>query len=67
MGYDWQEHDGLMTVMIDGKMPLPLAYIVTRDAPPWLVEPLRGETREFDSLEAAQLALILSFNSGDTK
>ena len=60
MGYEFQTHEGLVSVVVDGALPKPFMYINTIGAPPYLLEPLHGETLEFDSLEAAQAALILA-------
>jgi hypothetical protein len=60
MSYIFQEHDGLITVILDGKLPEPFMYINARSAPPWLVEPISGKSLAFESLEAAKAALILN-------
>jgi len=61
MSYRYQEHDGLISVMIDGQLPTPFMYIDARNPPPWWVEPIEGKRLgPFDSLVAAQAALILN-------
>lgn len=61
MAYIFQEHDGLITVVLDGKLPEPFMYIDAKNPPPWWVEPVEGKrVGPFHSLEAAKAALILS-------
>jgi hypothetical protein len=60
MSYEFQEHEGLVSVVVDGALPKPFMYIDTNGAPPYRVEPLHGETQEFDTYEAAQAALIFA-------
>jgi len=68
MSYSWMEHVGLYTVLVDGKPPRPFLYINGKDAPPWVVEPIRGKSFKLPSLEAAQFALILALNhQGESK
>ena len=62
---EWYEHDGLITCAPDGKMTDPFMYIVAKNPPPWKVENLDGTMGEFDSLEAAQLALLIRNGGGD--
>lgn len=66
MSFIYQEHDGLISVLVDGKLPEPFLYIDARSPPPWYVEPIAGKRLgPFDSLAAAQAALIL--NLGEKK
>ena len=61
MSYFYQEHDGLITVMVDGKIPVPFMYIDAKAPPPWWVEPIMGKRLgPFKSLAAAKAALILA-------
>jgi len=61
MTYDFQEHDGLISVVINGKLPEPFMYIDAKAPPPWYVEPVHGErVGPFESLDAAKAALILA-------
>lgn len=59
MTVEWYEHDGLITCVDGGKMIEPFMYIVAENPPPWKVENLDGTMGEFDSLEAAQLSLMI--------
>lgn len=60
MTYHWQEHDGIISLIIDGKLPVPFQYIVAVDPPPWRVDCIDGQGLEFETEDAAKLALILS-------
>lgn len=54
-------HDGkLIGVLVDGQLSSPFMYIVADAPPPWRVEAIDGPMMEFDSLEAAQLAVLLA-------
>lgn len=64
MTIDWQEHDGLIGVMMDGQLSDPFMYIVAKNPPPWIVEKFDGTTQAFDSLEAAQLAILIGQKGG---
>ena len=59
MSIEWYENDGLITCLAGGKMTEPFMYILAENPPPWKVENLDGTLNEFDSLEAAQLSLII--------
>ena len=66
LSFIYQEHDGLISVLANGKLPEPFLYIDARGAPPYWVEPIKGKRLgPFDSLAAAQAALIL--NLGEMK
>lgn len=60
MSWNFQEHDGLISVVIDGKLPVPFMYIDAKHPPPWYVEPISGKRIAFKSLSAAKAALILA-------
>lgn len=60
MSYQFHENEGLITVLINGQIPHPFMYIDARKPPPWTVEPVNGGSREFDSLEAAKMALVMA-------
>lgn len=60
MAYIFQEHDGLVSVVVDGKLPDPFMYIDTRGAPPYKLEPVGGTTIELETFEAAKAALIMN-------
>ena len=60
MTYQFNENEGLITVLINGQIPQPFMYIDARHPPPWFVEPIEGESRPFDSLEAAKMALVMA-------
>lgn len=59
MSYNWQEHDGLISVLVDGQLPDPFMYIIAENPPPWRVQNVDGTMHDFDSEEAAKLALLL--------
>lgn len=59
MSTRWEDHDGLMMLYDDNVKNFPIMYIITKDAPPWKIEMFDGTVGEFDTLEAAQLALII--------
>lgn len=66
MSYIFQEYDGLITVVLDGKLPEPFLYIDAKNPPPWFVEPVEGKRLgPFWSLTAAKAALILSLGEID--
>lgn len=56
----FNEDDGLISAIIDGKLPVPFMFIDAKSAPPWWVEPICGDhIGPFDSVEAAQNALVM--------
>ncbi len=57
---EWHNNDGIITCIVDGQIPVPFKYIVAKSPPPYIVEPLDGETLEFETEEAAKLALLLA-------
>lgn len=63
MTYQWQEHDGIISVLIDGKLVEPFQYIVAKSPPPWTVGDLYGQHQDFDTEDAAKLALILKLTN----
>lgn len=61
MSFIFQEHDGLISVLVDGKLPEPFMYIDAKHPPPWSVEPIHGKRMgPFWSLTAAKAALIFA-------
>lgn len=62
---NWYEHNGVITCTPDGRIPDPFMYILAENPPPWKVENLDGTLAEFDSLEAAQLSLIIRLGDKD--
>lgn len=66
MSYQWQEHDGIISVLIDGKLPEPFQYIVAKSPPPWTVDNLWGQPQHFETEEAAKLALILKLKGEES-
>lgn len=68
MSYVFSENDGLITVIINGKLPTPFMYIDARNPPPWWVEPVGDErVGPFHSLEAAKFGLLMALNQGESK
>lgn len=68
MSYSFTENDGLITVIINGKLPTPFMYIDARNPPPWWVEPVGGaRVGPFQSLEAAKFGLLMALNQGEAK
>ncbi len=68
MTYRFIENEGLITVIINGKLPTPFMYIDARTSPPWWVEPV-GAARvgPFQTLEAAKFGLLMALNQGESK
>ena len=60
MSVHWQKHDGIISVLVDDKLPDPFTYIVAENPPPWRVQCYDGTMTDFDNEEAAKLALLLS-------
>lgn len=67
MSYEFYANEGLITVLINGQIPQPFMYIDARKPPPWVVEPVEGESVECQSLEAAKMALIMAVSSRGEK
>ncbi len=67
MAVEWVEHDGVISVTVDGRLPKPFLYILAGNPPPWYVEPLgTGHDKQpFDTLDAAKFALLLSLKGND--
>ena len=64
MSFEFEEHDGLISITINGKLPTPFVYIDAKAPPPWFVEPLRGgRVGPFWTLDAAKAALILALGA----
>jgi hypothetical protein len=56
---EWHNNDGIITCLIDGEIPQPFRYIVAKAPPPYIVEPIDGTSLEFDTEEAAKMAILL--------